>query len=67
MNWITGPSLGPKALTRRTPIEGAPGGPRKGTYGAFGSCLGGGGGGGGVGGVVEEEVEGEDGESLDLA
>ena len=44
-------------------MEGAPGGPRKGTYGALGSCLGSGGGGGdGGGGVVEE-----DGKSLSLA
>ena len=54
---MKGRSLGPKAFTRRTPMEGACGGPRKGAYGALWSCLGNG---DGVGGE-------EDGESLDLA
>jgi hypothetical protein len=37
---MKGRSAGEKAFTRRTPIEGAPRGARKGTYGALGSCLG---------------------------
>jgi hypothetical protein len=54
---IKGRRLGEKAFTRRAPIEGGPGGSRKGTYGALGSCL-------GSGSVLEG---GEDSESLGLA
>jgi hypothetical protein len=54
---IKGRRLGEKAFTRRTPIEGALGGRRKGEYGALASCL-------GSGGVSEG---GEDGEPLGLA
>jgi hypothetical protein len=54
---MKGRNLGEKAFTRRTPMEGAPGGPRKGMYGALGSCL-------GSGGWVEGD-EGND--ALDVA
>jgi hypothetical protein len=57
MNRTKERSAGEKAVTRRTPIEGAPGGPRKGTYGAGGSGRGSGG---------AEEDDG-DGESTDFA
>jgi hypothetical protein len=45
----------------RTPMEGAPGGPRNGIYGALGSCW-------GSGGVVEGDGDGDgDGKSTGLA
>jgi len=49
--------LGEKAFTRRTPIEGAPDGRRRGVYGTLASCLG--------SGAVSEG--GEDDETLGLA
>ena len=57
MNRTKGRRAGEKAFTTRTPMEGAPAGLPKGTYGALGSSW-------GSGGVVEVE---DDGESVGLA